>query len=208
MSGEKLESSAPELVLASQSMSRARILERAGLDFNILPANVDEDEVKHAMRGAKAPASDTAVALAELKASRVSRQIPEAFVIGADQILDCNDIWFDKPVDMDHARAHLLSLRGKTHRLANAVCVAKGGAVLWRHVDDARLTMRNFDEDFLDLYLAEAGEDILSSVGAYQLEGLGAHLFAKVEGDFFSILGLPLLPLLDFLRGHKIGISA
>lgn len=208
MSGEKLENSGPELVLASQSMSRARILERAGLSFNILPANVDEDEVKHAMRGAKAPASDTAVALAELKASRVSRQIPEAFVIGADQILDCNDIWFDKPVDMDHARAHLLSLRGKPHRLANAVCVAKGGAVLWRHVDEARLTMRNFDEDFLDRYLAGAGEVILSSVGAYQLEGLGAHLFAKVEGDFFSILGLPLLPLLDFLRGHKIGISA
>ncbi|MDF2368758.1 Maf family protein [Sneathiella sp.] len=197
-----------ELVLASQSLSRARILERAGLEFHILPANVDEDEVKHAMRGAGAPASDTAVALAELKASRVSRQIPEGFVIGADQILDCNNIWFDKPVDMDHARAHLLSLRGKTHRLANAVCVAKGGAVLWRHVDEARLTMRHFDEAFLENYLVSAGEDILTSVGAYQLERLGAHLFAKVEGDFFSILGLPLLPLLDYLRGHKVGISA
>lgn len=197
-----------ELVLASQSPSRARILKRAGLEFHILPANVDEDEVKHAMRGAGAPASDTAVALAELKASRVSRQIPEGFVIGADQILDCNNIWFDKPVDMDHARAHLLSLRGKTHRLANAVCVAKGGAVLWRHVDEARLTMRHFDEAFLENYLVSAGEDILTSVGAYQLERLGAHLFAKVEGDFFSILGLPLLPLLDFLRGHKVGISA
>ena len=195
------------LVLASQSASRARLLERAGLQFHIQPARVDEDEVKHAMQGEKAPAADAAVALAELKASRISRQVPEAFVIGADQILECNNIWFDKPVDMDHARAHLLTLKGKTHRLANAVCVAKGGAVLWRHVDEARLTMRNFDEDFLDSYLETAGEDILSSVGAYQLEAMGAHLFARVDGDFFSILGLPLLPLLDFLRGHKIGIT-
>jgi septum formation protein len=155
-----------------------------------------------------APAADTAVALAELKASRISRQLPQCLVIGADQMLECNDIWFDKPVDIDHARAHLLSLRGKTHRLANAVCVAKGGTILWRHVDEARLLMRNFDEAFLESYLTRAGEDILSSVGAYQLEGLGAHLFARVEGDFFSILGLPLLPLLDFLRGHKIGITS
>jgi len=208
VTGTPAKSPTSDLVLASQSPSRAQLLTRAGLDFSILPANVDEDEVKHAMRGAGAPASDTAVALAELKASRISGQAPEALVIGADQILDYNNIWFDKPVDMDHARAHLLSLKGKTHRLANAVCVAKGGSVIWRHVDEARLTMRNFDDAFLDRYLAEAGEDILSSVGAYQLEGLGAHLFARVEGDFFSILGLPLLPLLDFLRGHKIGITA
>jgi len=198
----------PDLILASQSPSRARLLERAGLTFHIQPANIDEDEVKRSMQGAKAPAKDTAVALAELKATRISRQIPEGFVIGADQVLECNDIWFDKPVDMDHARAHLLSLRGKTHRLANAVCVAKGGAILWHHVDEAHLTMRNFDVAFLDHYLEFAGENILTSVGAYQLEALGAHLFAKVEGDFFSILGLPLLPLLDFLRGHKIGIAA
>ena len=184
MSGTPSDPSEGTLVLASQSPSRARILERAGLKFQILPAYVDEEEVKHAMRGAMAPAPDVAVALAELKASRISRQLPQCLVIGADQILDCNDIWFDKPVDMDHARAHLLSLRGKTHRLANAVCVAKGGAVLWRHVDEARLTLRNFDEAFLESYLAEAGEDILTSVGAYQLEGLGAHLFARVEGDF------------------------
>ncbi|MFC4271662.1 septum formation protein Maf [Sneathiella chungangensis] len=196
------------LVLASQSPSRARLLARAGLVFDIQPARVDEEEVKHAMRGAGAAARDTAVALAELKASRVSRLLPSAFVIGADQILECGDLWFDKPADMDHARAHLLSLKGRTHRLANAVSVAKGGAVLWRYVDEARLTMRNFDEAFLDNYLALAGEDILTSVGAYQLEGPGAHLFARIEGDFFSILGLPLLPLLDFLRGHKIGIAA
>lgn len=198
--------SQPEVILASASTSRARLLRNAGLDFTNLPAAVDEDEVKHAMRGAMAPPSDTAVALAELKASRISRNYPAAFVIGADQILECNGVWFDKPPDTDHARAHLLSLKGKTHHLSNAVCVAKGGTVLWHHVNQASLTMRPFDEAFLEKYLAEAGEAILSSVGAYHLEGLGAHLFSRVEGDFFSILGLPLLPLLDFLRNHKIGL--
>ncbi|MAZ03448.1 MAG: septum formation protein Maf [Sneathiella sp.] len=196
------------LILASQSPSRAKMLEQAGLRFDILPARVDEDEVKHSMQGAKAPAKDTAVALAELKAGRISHRFPESYVIGADQILDCNGIWFDKPVDMDHARAHLVSLKGKTHRLANAVCVAKGGSIIWRYVDEAKLTMRQFDDDFLDRYLEVAGDKILSSVGAYQLEAEGAHLFARIEGDFFSILGLPLLPLLDFLRGHKIGLAA
>tara|TARA_R110002072_G_scaffold68778_2_gene167104 strand:- start:491 stop:1099 length:609 start_codon:yes stop_codon:yes gene_type:complete len=196
-----------ELVLASQSVSRARLLKNAGLSFHIQPAFVDEDEVKFSLQGAKASTRDAAVALAELKATRVSTRIPQAFVIGADQILECNDIWFDKPADMEHARAHLLSLKGKTHRLANAVCVAKGGTVIWRHVDIARLSMRHFEDAFLDAYLEQTGDAILSSVGAYHLEGLGAHLFAKVEGDFFSILGLPLLPLLDFLRGHKIGLA-
>jgi septum formation protein len=198
--------SKPEVILASASVSRARLLTNAGLNFRILPAAVDEDEVKHAMRGAMAPAADTAVALAELKASRISRAEPQAFVIGADQILDCNGVWFDKPPDLDHARAHLLSLKGKSHHLSNAVCVAKGGTILWHHVNQATLTMRPFDETFLEKYLAEAGDAILSSVGAYHLEGLGAHLFSRVEGDFFSILGLPLLPLLDFLRNHKIGL--
>jgi nucleoside triphosphate pyrophosphatase len=200
--------SKPEVILASASASRARLLENAGLEFRILPATVDEEEVKHAMRGAMAPAADTAVALAELKASRISRAEPQAFVIGADQILDCSGVWFDKPPDMDHARAHLLSLKGKSHHLSNAVCVAKGGTVLWHHVNQATLTMRPFDEAFVEKYLATSGRAILSSVGAYHLEGLGAHLFSRVEGDFFSILGLPLLPLLDFLRNHKIGLHA
>lgn len=197
----------PALILASASISRARILDQAGIDVLVQPAAIDEDEIKHAMRGAKAPVEDAAVALAELKAKRISHQAPQNLVIGADQILECNDIWFDKPVDMVHARAHLLALSGKTHSLANAVCVAKGGAILWHHVNSARLTMRKLDEDFLDQYLEAAGERILTSVGAYQLEGRGAHLFSRIEGDFFSILGLPLLPLLDFLRGHGIGIS-
>ncbi|PHQ67699.1 MAG: septum formation protein Maf [Sneathiella sp.] len=198
----------PDVILASASSSRAQLLENAGISVRILPAAVDEDEIKHSMRGAGAPATDTAVTLAELKATRISNQNPGSFVIGADQILECNDIWFDKPIDMAHAKAHLMSLRGKTHVLANAVCVAKGGTILWHHVNQAHLTLQNSDEDFIDAYLAAAGEAVLSSVGAYQLEGLGAHLFSRIDGDFFSILGLPLLPLLDFLRGHKIGLSS
>jgi septum formation protein len=198
----------PDVILASKSISRARLLANAGLRARILPAAVDEEEVKHAMRGAMASARDTANTLAELKAMRISNQNPESFVIGADQILECNGVWFDKPVDMDHARAHLISLKGKTHSLINAVCVAKGGAVIWHHVNEAKLTLQNFDTAFLDAYLEVAGEEILTSVGAYQLEGLGINLFQKIEGDFFSILGLPLMELLDFLRGHKIGLSA
>ncbi|MCF8466831.1 MAG: Maf family protein [Sneathiella sp.] len=196
------------LILASSSAARARILKNAGLTFEIRPALVDEEEVRHAMYGAKAPATDTAVALAEMKASKVSRNHPESLVIGADQILECNGVWFDKPIDPDHARAHLVSLKGKTHTLANGICVAKGGSVIWHHSDQARLTFRNFDDAFLNEYLNAAGSDILSSVGAYQVEALGVHLFSRIEGDFFSILGLPLLPLLDFLRGHKIGLVA
>ncbi|MCR9212800.1 MAG: Maf family protein [Proteobacteria bacterium] len=202
-----LSPSEPALILASASTSRARLLEKAGIAASVQPAAVDEDEIKHAMRGAKAPATDAAVALAELKAKRVSHQAPQNLVIGADQILECGDIWFDKPVDMDHARAHLLSLSGKTHSLANAVCVAKGGAILWHHVNTVELTMRKLDDAFLDQYLEASGEAILSSVGAYQLEGRGIHLFSRIDGDFFSILGLPMLPLLDFLRGHGIGVS-
>jgi len=202
------ETKLPDVILASASTSRARLLKNAGISVAIHPAAVDEDEVKHAMRGAKAPATDTAVALAELKANRISRQYPDAFVIGADQMLVCNDLWFDKPIDMAHAKAHLMSLKGKTHTLANAVCVAKGGTIIWHHVNEAHLAMQNFNEAFLDAYLAAAGEDVLASVGAYQLEGMGAHLFSKIDGDFFSILGLPLLPLLDFLRSHKIGLSS
>lgn len=193
-----------EIILASSSQSRKTLLTNAGVNFEPISPNVDEDEVKYSMRSAGVSAAETAVSLAELKAMRISRDFPNHFVVGADQMLECGDVWFDKPVDMEHAKAHLMALRGKTHSLHNAVCVVKAGQVIWHYKNEARLEMRPFTEEFLDMYLAEAGEDILWSVGAYQLEGLGAQLFYKVEGDFFSILGLPLLPLLDFLRGHKV----
>ena len=197
------EAAAP-LVLASASPSRRTMLENAGLSFSVHPAAVDEDAVKESLKAEGASAARTAETLAELKAQRVSLGQGAALVIGGDQIMTCGEVAFDKPADMDHARGHLLALRGKPHLLHTAICVAKEGAVIWRHLEVPRLTMRAFSDRFLDAYLEAAGERVLASVGAYQLEGLGAQLFDRIEGDFFSILGLPLLPLLDFLRGHGV----
>ena len=143
-------------------------------------------------------------ALGELKARKVAQQIPESLVIGADQILSINDIWFDKPVDLEHARAHLAALSGKTHFLHTSVSVLRGEQVLWHHNETCEMTMRDLSADFIDAYLAQEGEEVLYSVGAYRLEGLGAQLFSKIYGDFFTILGLPLLPLLEFLRNNQI----
>ncbi|MCG5241923.1 Maf family protein [Azospirillum doebereinerae] len=195
----------PALVLASGSRTRAAMLERAGLTAILDKPLVDEEEVKLAGRAEGVPADAVAEALAELKAQRVTRRHPGALVIGADQMLDCEGIWFDKPADRAGARDQLLSLRGKTHQLVSCAVVLRDGQRLWHKVDRAKLTMRWFSEAFLDDYLDRAGEEVLHSVGAYQLEGLGAQLFQKVEGDFFTILGLPLLPLLGFLRVHGVG---
>jgi septum formation protein len=188
------------VILASGSKTRLALLEQAGLIVDADPAAVDEQEMKAAFQAERAPAEACAEALAELKALRVSRRHPGALVIGADQMLDLNGAWFDKPADLDHARAHLTTLRGQTHRLVTAAVVAHNGARLWHTVDTARLTMRTFSDAFLDEYLRRQGPAVLTSVGAYQLEGMGAQLFARIEGDFFTILGLPLLPLLGFLR--------
>ncbi|MBX6370408.1 MAG: Maf family protein [Rhodospirillales bacterium] len=192
-----------ELVLASASPARASLLENAGFRVTRVPAAIDEAEVKAAFRREGADAAICAVALATAKAERVSRRHSGALVVGADQLLVCGDAWFDKPPDLDHARAQLRALRGRTHELVTAVVVFRDGHDLWHHVARPRLTMRSFSDTFLDEYLAAAGPDVLGSVGAYQLEKLGAHLFARVEGDYFSILGLPLLPLLDFLRAQQ-----
>jgi septum formation protein len=166
------------------------------------PSRIDEDAVKAAFRAEGADAAGCATALAEAKALRVSARRPGALVIGADQMLVCDGEWFDKPAGRPEARAHLLALRGRAHELVTAACVARDGAVLWRILDRPRLVMRRFSDAFVDDYLDAVGEAALASVGAYQLEGRGVQLFAAVEGDFFAILGLPLLPLLDFLRGH------
>ncbi|CAO3408101.1 Maf family protein [Azospirillum largimobile] len=197
--------SAPLLVLASGSRTRAAMLEQAGVSAILDKPLVDEDEVKAAGRAEGVPADAVAEALAELKAQRITRRHPGALVVGADQMLECEGRWFDKPADRAAARAQLLDLRGKTHRLVSCAVVVRDGERMWHKVDSARLTMRNFTEDFLDDYLDRVGDDVLHSVGAYQLEGLGAQLFQRVEGDFFTILGLPLLPLLGFLRVHGVG---
>lgn len=192
------------LILASGSTIRAQLLRGAGLDFIIETAPVDEAEIRIALQAEGASAGDTAVALAEAKALRVSRKRPGALVIGCDQMLDCNNVWFEKPGDRDHARAHLQALRGRAHTLSSGIVVARDGQRIWHELSTACLTMRPLSEEFIEAYLDAAGDAVQSSVGAYQLEGLGAQLFSRIEGDYFTILGLPLLPLLDFLRQHGL----
>ncbi|HUE19699.1 MAG TPA: nucleoside triphosphate pyrophosphatase [Stellaceae bacterium] len=189
------------LILASASLARAKILAAAGLTVTVDPVNVDESAVKDAFHAERRDASSCAIALAETKARRASLRHPGALVIGADQMLVCGGEWYDKPKDLAVARAQLQALRGKRHELPTAVAVLRDGAVLWHAVETPALTMRNVSDGFIDRYLTAMGEAALASVGAYALEGLGVNLMAKIEGDHFCILGLPLLPLLDFLRG-------
>jgi septum formation protein len=197
----------PPLILASASPSRRQLLAQAGLAFEIEPSGVDEDEVKLSLVGERAKPRDIATTLAEMKAMRVSARRVGALVIGADSTLACNGRLFDKPPTLAAARQQLADLGGQTHELHSAVVVAQNGARIWQAADHGLLTMRSFTDSFLDAYLARAGEAVCSSVGAYQLEGLGAHLFSRIEGDYFTILGLPLLPLLAFLAEHGIGLE-
>ena len=192
------------LILASASKSRARLLLGAGLSFTIDPADIDEDLVKISYRDAGRKAYEAALQLAEDKALKVSEKEPEAIVIGADQILHCDGQWFDKPGDLEGLRHQLEVLQGRTHQLVCAVTVVQRGAVLWRHYDSTRMTMRDFSPEFLQNYVDTVGQMVTGSVGGYHLEGFGVHLFEKIEGDYFTILGLPLLPLLGFLRSQGI----
>lgn len=191
------------LVLASASASRRRVLEAAGLAFAVDPARVDEEAAKASFRAQGMKPRDQADALAELKAVSVSTR-RAGLVIGADQMLAFEGETFDKARDMDELRAQLKRLRGRSHQLISAAAVAREGVVIWRHIETPRLTMRPFSDAFLDAYLDRAGESLLSCVGGYQLEGLGAQLFERVEGDYFSVLGMPLLALLAFLREHGL----
>ncbi|MEO8115847.1 MAG: Maf family protein [Phenylobacterium sp.] len=191
------------VVLASKSAARRAVLEGAGVAFEVAVAGVDEDAVKAGLLADGATPREVADALAELKAIRVSRSRPE-FVVGADQTLEFEGRLYDKAETVADARARLQALRGKPHRLHSAVVVAKDGAPIWREVATATLTMRDFSDAFLDDYLAREGEAALGSVGCYRLEDIGAQLFSKVEGDYFAILGLPLLGLLELLRQHQV----
>jgi septum formation protein len=189
------------LVLASASGTRARMLAAAGLAIETDPAAIDEGRIKAEGRGKGRNAADCAALLAETKARAVALRHRGALVLGADQMLECDGVWFDKPADLNEARAQLQALEGRRHQLVTAAAIVRDDTVLWRALERAHLTMRCFSGDFLDRYLATMGHRVLATVGGYELEGLGAQLMARIEGDYFAILGLPLLPLLDFLRG-------
>ena len=190
-----------ELILASASSGRAAILRGAGLDFRQQSADIDERALEaEAASGGDVDAGRLALMLAAAKARDVSAREPAALVIGADQVMECGGVAYHKPATLDAARRHLMQLRGRTHSLNAGLCVAKGGAVLWQHLDRAHLTMRDFSDDFLDAYCRAEGEALLQTVGVYRIEGPGIQLFAKIEGDHFTIIGLPLLPLLGYLR--------
>ncbi|EKF19022.1 Maf-like protein [Nitratireductor pacificus] len=191
---------APQIILASGSPFRRMLLENAGLRFRVERSSIDERAVEEALEGSEADPETVAQVLAEAKAVEVSERFADALVIGADQTLSLGDEVFHKPADMEGARNHLLKLSGRTHQLNSAVVLAQAGAVLWRHVGIARLTMRQLDPAFIGRHLARVGEKALGSVGAYQIEGEGIQLFEKIEGDNFTIVGLPLLPLLAELR--------
>ncbi len=193
-------------MLASASKIRSRILNDAGIKHICDPAKIDEAALKTAMKNQTAEVETVAAALADAKAGEVSSRYPNAFVIGADQILECEGRWFDKPPDPAAAGATLRVLRGRRHRLVSAVSVFRENECAWRHLETPSLTMRDFSDSFLACYIEDAGAEILESVGGYRLEGTGAQLFTSIEGNYFTILGLPLLALLDFLR--KVGVGA
>jgi septum formation protein len=194
------------LLLASASPYRRKMLEAAGLAFDVVVADVDEAALKReiARRSPRATAAEIAQALAVAKAEAVSARHPEAIVIGADQVLALGAELLDKPGSPEAARAQLARLRGKTHRLVSAVTIASAGRADWSHVDEAVISMRAFTDAFLDRYVAEAGPRIAGIVGAYEIEGRGIQLFERVEGDTFTIIGLPLIPLLTALRSRGV----
>lgn len=192
------------LVLASASAARARLLADAGIAADCDPAAIDESAIKRTCRHEGRTAADCATRLAETKAFAVAARHPDRLVLGADQLLDCDGEWFDKPADMIDARRQLTRLRGRDHTLVTAAAVVRNRDMLWRGLAEPHVTMRLFSDAFLDHYLAAMGERVLRTVGGYELEGLGVQLIAKIAGDYFAVLGLPLLPLMDFLRAAGV----
>lgn len=191
----------PQLFLASLSASRKALLTGAGVRFTAMPSHVDEAALKAGFSG---PPEALATSLAIAKATKISHLHADALVIGGDQLLVCEDRIYDKPSDMDEAATQLRALAGRAHALISAVCLVQNGHCLWSHIQTAHLTMRHFSDEFLAAYLASEGNEILSCVGAYRLEGLGAQLFERIEGDYFTVLGLPLLALLSALRAQGV----
>ena len=195
------------LILASGSAIRAEMLRNAGVSFTVDPADVDEGFIRDKMLDESRPAIEIAEALAAAKAQTVAQKHPSDLVLGADQVLVCEGRLFEKPTSINNAADQLRFLRGKQHELLSAVAVVENDRLVWQTVGRVQLTMRDFSDAFLAVYLESQGEDLLTTVGAYKLEGAGAQLFSHVEGDYFSVLGLPLLEVLAFLRTKNIGVT-
>lgn len=188
------------LILASKSAARKMLLANAGLEFEALAADIDERAIEDALEESRAIPTEVARVLAVEKAKALSAQCPDALIIGCDQTMSLGDRVYHKPKDMDEAFTHLKSLSAAVHQLNSAVALVRNGVVIWEEISSAHMYVRHLSDDFISYHLSRVGEKALTSVGAYQLEGEGIQLFEKIEGDYFTILGLPLIPLLSKLR--------
>jgi septum formation protein len=195
---------AGSLVLASASPFRRMLLDNAGIAFQAQAADIDERAIEGEIERQGSSPEEVALVLAEAKARNVGQAFPEAIIIGSDQTMSLGTRVYHKPRDMNEARDHLLSLSGKVHQLNSGIVLTQGNDILWKHVSSARLSVRVLSPDFIDAHLARVGTNALSSVGAYQLEGEGVQLFDAIDGDYFTILGLPMLPLLEKLRDLRV----
>ena len=193
-----------KLILASASEARQTILYKSGTSFEVIVSRVDEGEIKREARELGLNSLDTALKLAREKAHRVSEKKPDSYVIGADQLLECEGTWFDKSESFEDVKTQLKFLRGKSHNLSTSVSVVKGGKEIWNHTEKPTLIMREVSDEFIEAYIAVAGNEVLDCVGGYRLEGVGIQLFSEISGDYSAILGLPILPLLVFLRKNEL----
>ena len=203
MASEQIQS-LPSVILASKSKIRTRLLDSAGVKHTAFSSGIDENEIKSKLKKEKVVPVKIARVLAEKKAEKISLLYPNSLVVGADQILECEGIIFDKPKNLDEARDHLMTVRGRPAKLLISVCLSQFGIKIWGHESEAKLVMRLLSDSYIDWYLQSMGEEAYQTVGAYKIEGLGAQLFSKIEGDYFSILGIPLLYLLSELRQRGV----